>query len=600
MKKEILLVVMLILFILVSGCNKEPPQNAGDLTAGELAEVNFPTEEKALAGEAVKWTNCIDSDSKITYDKNSLSVVGTTSYAGGKFTDQCYTWYKGTAKEKTRLIEGTCSNGKFIYWYADCNVLGAGYKCNNEISSGGMGGQGQKGSCTPSKTCVDEDNGDIYTQAAISGYALNGDSVIDYDKCASYDTKILLEQSCEAGQPYVKTQEVNCEFGCLNGKCLKQGEQLPECSELIPNHNSESENRINLVFVGHHYNNINDLKEKAEKFVDYVGEGTFFEIPAYEGNLNEPVIYGLLGIEPYKSNKQKFNLWYVGQIYNGIKSDESCPSYATNLEQVCPNENQYVINLCNYHTQTAGISGTDISVSTLDETGQFDVPSIGLINHELGGHSLGDLKDVAYPQLYGMSGYPNLAGNIQEAQEWWGNMVGNGCGDDVVVDCLEDCYAKGECQAGEYQTEVQYVAVKPEDCFIGGNFINSCSLDLERRESVPGGIKNKHIAFRAMSKNSCQNSQDNCMYYDEGNIFCFDKKIPREDECSSLVDKNIYPELPQHDSVVGSKFKPHLYSIMKGPSSPKFGQVNEKEICVKLKEKLGIIGGYCSSEFGIS
>lgn len=129
MKKTLILLSLLVLTLFVVSCTSvEEKQAAGDLTATEKAEVEPKT--GALAGKAIDFGGCTDPDSTATFDKNSLTIKSKTTYASNSFEDKCYTWYKETPKEKTKLIEGTCKNKKFLYWYATCeDYLGKFAKC---------------------------------------------------------------------------------------------------------------------------------------------------------------------------------------------------------------------------------------------------------------------------------------------------------------------------------------------------------------------------------------------------------------------------------------------------------------------------------------
>lgn len=133
MKKIWLLLGLLVMVLFVVSCAPVNDKEAtGDLTAAEKAQlpVDLKQGETALAGKAIDTGNCIDPDSTSTFDKNSLLTKSKTAYASGSFEDKCYTWNKGTPTEKTRLIEGTCKNSKFIYWYAPCgDYLGKGAEC---------------------------------------------------------------------------------------------------------------------------------------------------------------------------------------------------------------------------------------------------------------------------------------------------------------------------------------------------------------------------------------------------------------------------------------------------------------------------------------
>ena len=175
---------------------------------------------------------------------------------------------------------------------------------------------------------------------------------------------------------------------CSGDGCLANLAEKPNCMGLIEGINNPYENRINIVFVGHFYSDINYFKLIAEKFVDYSGEG--YEVKSYATTHGDGRIFGFLGTEPYKSNKNLFNFWYIDKIFNGEKNEDYCPSDFTDFEEVCDFNNKYTITLCNYPTQIAGVASNDIGISAVDEEGNFDFARIGLINHELGGHAIGD------------------------------------------------------------------------------------------------------------------------------------------------------------------------------------------------------------------
>ncbi len=139
------LILLSVLFFFVTACqpSAEEKNRLGGLTAEELKQLPKDlkpdelrtSDSKTLVGQAVKWTECKDPDATSSFDKNQLLTKSTTYFSGGSKTDTCYTWYKGTPQEKTRLIEGICretgSSSRFNYWYADCNTLGSDYLCQD-------------------------------------------------------------------------------------------------------------------------------------------------------------------------------------------------------------------------------------------------------------------------------------------------------------------------------------------------------------------------------------------------------------------------------------------------------------------------------------
>lgn len=74
-------------------------------------------------------------------------------------------------------------------------------------------------------------------------------------------------------------------------------EETHSCSDFISNHNKPEENRINLVLIGFDYTSLEKFKNVAELAIDFRSEGR-----------------GLFSLEPFKSNKDKFNIWYVGTV----------------------------------------------------------------------------------------------------------------------------------------------------------------------------------------------------------------------------------------------------------------------------------------------
>ncbi len=147
MKKLLIVSLLVVVLFLVACARVEEKESVavssqekleGDLTPAEIAQLpaDSKPQKTALSGQATKWENCVDADNTASKwnDKTQLLTKFKTSYTGGVTEDKCYTWYKGTAKEKTRLIEGVCKtdgvSSRFNYWYADCDVsFGKGAKC---------------------------------------------------------------------------------------------------------------------------------------------------------------------------------------------------------------------------------------------------------------------------------------------------------------------------------------------------------------------------------------------------------------------------------------------------------------------------------------
>ncbi len=78
-------------------------------------------------------------------------------------------------------------------------------------------------------------------------------------------------------------------------RTARLGDTPEVCQEIVPGHNNINEKRINLTFVGVNYTP-EELKFKAQDCVDCDGVNS-----------------GLMAVEPFKSNIDAFNFWYVNE-----------------------------------------------------------------------------------------------------------------------------------------------------------------------------------------------------------------------------------------------------------------------------------------------
>ncbi len=221
------------------------------------------------------------------------------------------------------------------------------------------------------------------------------------------------------------------------------------CNSVIKGYNHADYERINIIFVGFNMPK-EDLISFLSKYTDYDSAGLSIKIQEkhkitteegtelYTENITK-IFYGLLGTEPFKSNKNKFNFWYVDQIQNMSESSPSkktnktnsnfCNSYCvSDIEGACGLKNIYPIYLCNASCRSYGSWATNKAYihEVYSKGRKFNPYSIKTLIHELG-HSFGGLRDE-YTQINGTSapGYPNCAPSLEKAQEWWGDLVGQG------------------------------------------------------------------------------------------------------------------------------------------------------------------------------
>lgn len=218
------------------------------------------------------------------------------------------------------------------------------------------------------------------------------------------------------------------------------------CVEVIYGHNKPDSDRINIVFVPFNLSKENMIAI-LPYYIDSAGTGftttvtknsrkkteTGFETINKTQTLN---FKGLLAIDPFISNQDKFNFWYIElpqdvTVPSTPPTKNYCLGYCiSDIEETCGVPNLYAVNLCNAACISYGSWGSNeayLSHSYSAEA-KFDPYSIPVFVHEFG-HSFGDLKDEYYSaDGKSSSGYPNCAPDQQTAEQWWGDLVGQGEG----------------------------------------------------------------------------------------------------------------------------------------------------------------------------
>lgn len=244
--------------------------------------------------------------------------------------------------------------------------------------------------------------------------------------------------------------------------------------------NNLSESRINIVFVGINYASVNDFAEVVKLAADVRAEKN-----------------GFFSIEPFLSNRDKFNIFYVTNIVSIPEETTFVPvndeiySILRNSVTTCGYQNRFGFVLINtskklrHPNLSVDVLGTAniFATSVPPERGSISVfpypdadavlSSQSVLVHEAGGHDIGNLFDEyvvatwlpdpterneTYPTLKNQcyivnpnalscqlnSGYYscNFGANpaaengcLQNAE--WRDIIGNGCGRDGVVDCTE-------------------------------------------------------------------------------------------------------------------------------------------------------------------
>ncbi len=200
------------------------------------------------------------------------------------------------------------------------------------------------------------------------------------------------------------------------------------CKEVIEGHNDENSNRVNVVFVGIGYNDVDKFRKVMLDSIDFDGS---------KG--------GIFSQEPFKSNKEEFNFWYVTKLKEdkmscgSIKSNDwqLCMDPVKKLASFCAVSNKYKIGLFNSDFRSSAPLETSL-VSATDK----DTPRV--VTHEFG-HAFGLLDDeyiegnVIFEEssFVGKNVFLGTSDRCLE-RAGWKNFMGNGCGEDGTIDCISD------------------------------------------------------------------------------------------------------------------------------------------------------------------
>ncbi len=235
--------------------------------------------------------------------------------------------------------------------------------------------------------------------------------------------------------------------------------------EVFPGSNSISENKINLIFDCRNMNQV-----EFESCVNYLWR-FFNDEPSHIANIS----FGLFQIEPFKSNQDQFNVWYLDRnllnpnfVFN--TKNQSCDMSDTSFYYGSSLQNVILINLCQSEYSDASstlfpiiprtpemlvkdkevglsidllgpgiksIVSMGVNKNEMREMGQ-DPAAVGLsgvFTHEIG-HALGGLIDeysrvpvdkektnIEPPrklqEFKVQAEFPNCAPNIKTADLWW-------------------------------------------------------------------------------------------------------------------------------------------------------------------------------------
>lgn len=177
------------------------------------------------------------------------------------------------------------------------------------------------------------------------------------------------------------------------------------CIEVM--RSGSQEEMIDVVFVGDQYGDLDKFRENVLSYIDVSGKEN-----------------GVFAVEPFKSNIDKFNFYYVNQSVDlscelgcfGLDRLVCCDdNEVKNVASQCPSDQVIVL------VDTKEFCGASKDYSTVCA---IDDPRAGLVLvHELG-HTIGDLGDE---YSYGVEGETDVANCDVEGCSKWAGLPGTGC-----------------------------------------------------------------------------------------------------------------------------------------------------------------------------
>ncbi len=205
----------------------------------------------------------------------------------------------------------------------------------------------------------------------------------------------------------------------------------PGLHALIAGHNDIGLDRINLIFVPYGWDDIDAFVGASETLLSFDTEPVLVE--------GVDAQFGPFAIEPWRSNRHLFNVWYV-------VDEPAQPVSYTSMGEGFPIDvpDAVIVTLAVDWPHGAASGFTDFIPPELPDR-SASAPPVGLtlgissqeplwgnpqiLAHELG-HAVFGLSDEYVGQELGFDGRPDLssfptcAETVDEATAWWGDRVG--------------------------------------------------------------------------------------------------------------------------------------------------------------------------------
>ena len=258
-------------------------------------------------------------------------------------------------------------------------------------------------------------------------------------------------------------------------KIMEPISESQECLELVSGRNGISKDKIDLVFIGFGYSSPALLKNFVEQAIDFEAKGK-----------------GLFSLEPFRFNKDRFNTWYVNTIGDSESKD------LWNLSSLCRkklgvedhkftaqeplfSERMFTFIFRNDNSNSEKFYAFDhIGCNPSDANGRCGLRGVALgVNEENGTLTKSNYNDFVHEFAHAMSfynvnveyrpeayyelidEYVRFEGPYSSGRDWkyiirdhsncfvgtyeqckslnenklFGDMIGDGCGKDGVIDC---------------------------------------------------------------------------------------------------------------------------------------------------------------------
>ncbi len=275
---------------------------------------------------------------------------------------------------------------------------------------------------------------------------------------------------------------LRCNSSCVSFDTNSCISTVNLCKPLYENHNAPRENRINFVFEGVQYDNVETLVGILKNFIDL-------------DSINAQP--GLFGQEPFKSNQNLFNFWYIDQINNCGDPSTNCTQQAQQYYTYCNYPHTYYFRFFDSNApggwsanpNNANVSGVwaftprlpynlirQERFYVLHEFGHtFTSPNLnpaklGILLDEYGGQfSYPNYDYILRQGPWTGKIFPNVfldtnATAIEDCKQQapWKDLIGNGCGQDGIEDCIQS-YTPHQISPTQYEQ----ITCKPEhpDCY---------------------------------------------------------------------------------------------------------------------------------------